>query len=89
MRLSISRLSSEGGVGLEDELGKGLLHFADGPRFDYEPFIREYLQRAHQEGLLNALLDRDDDGRKRRGGSLRRRRRRRGRRDERRWASRV
>ncbi|KAF8887016.1 hypothetical protein CPB84DRAFT_1528446 [Gymnopilus junonius] len=35
--------------------------------WDYEPFIREYLQRLHREGLLFPLLDRDADGRKKRG----------------------
>ncbi|KDR66160.1 hypothetical protein GALMADRAFT_259613 [Galerina marginata CBS 339.88] len=56
-------------VGVEDELAKGGRANTDHIKrtFDYEPFIREFLLRAHREGLLNALLDRDDEGRKRRG----------------------
>jgi ubiquitin carboxyl-terminal hydrolase L5 len=34
--------------------------------FDYEPFIREYIQSLQQAGLLNPLLDRDSDGKKKR-----------------------
>lgn len=34
--------------------------------FDYDPFIKECIRRLHQEGLLNALLDRDQYGRKNR-----------------------
>ncbi|KDR66191.1 hypothetical protein GALMADRAFT_148095 [Galerina marginata CBS 339.88] len=77
---------SDAKVGLEDEFGKRVRANTDHVkrRFDDEPFIREYLQRAHREVLLNALLDRDDDGEKRRGGS--RSRSRRGRRgDHERW----
>ena len=35
--------------------------------FDYDPLIQEYMHRLHNEGLLNALLDRDNDGKKKRG----------------------
>lgn len=38
--------------------------------FDYEPFIREYIQSLQQAGLLNPLLDRDSDGKKKRGRKL-------------------
>ncbi|KDR66178.1 hypothetical protein GALMADRAFT_148085 [Galerina marginata CBS 339.88] len=45
-------------AGLEDEFGKRVRANTDRVkrRFDDEPFIREYFQRAHREGLLNALL---------------------------------
>ncbi|KDR66157.1 hypothetical protein GALMADRAFT_148068 [Galerina marginata CBS 339.88] len=70
-------------VGLEDEFGKGVranTHHVK-RKFDDEPFIREYLQRAHRVGLLNAMM-----GGKRGGGS--RSRSRRGRRgDHERWGS--
>jgi ubiquitin carboxyl-terminal hydrolase L5 len=34
--------------------------------FDYEPFLKAYIQQLHEEGLLNPLLDRDENGKKRR-----------------------
>lgn len=38
--------------------------------FDYEPFIKEYIRCLQREGLLDALLDRDNDGKKRRADKL-------------------
>ncbi|KAF9554244.1 cysteine proteinase [Agrocybe pediades] len=56
-------------VAVEDELAKADRAKVDHEKrtFDYEPFIREYVQSLHREGLLNALLDRDSDGKKKRG----------------------
>ncbi|PPR01539.1 hypothetical protein CVT24_001850 [Panaeolus cyanescens] len=56
-------------VGVEDELTKSIRSNTDHVKrtFDYEPFLREYVHSLHKEGLLNALLNRDDDGRKKRG----------------------
>jgi len=55
-------------ISLEDELAKGVRANTDHVKrsFDYEPFLKAYIQQLHEEGLLNALLDRDDDGKKRR-----------------------
>jgi len=54
---------------VQDEITKSTTSNTDHVKrtFDYDPFIREYIQRLHNEGLLNALLDRDNDGKKKRG----------------------
>ncbi|KAF9530076.1 hypothetical protein CPB83DRAFT_789076 [Crepidotus variabilis] len=54
---------------LEDEINKAAKSNTDHVKrtHDYEPFIQAYIERLHDEGMLNALLDRDNDGRKKRG----------------------
>lgn len=44
-------------VGLEDEIGKGVRANTDHVKrtFDYEPFFKEFVKRAWEEGVLDGL----------------------------------
>ncbi|KAF8063528.1 ubiquitin C-terminal hydrolase [Lyophyllum atratum] len=53
-------------VAVEDELIKAARANTDHIKrtFDYEPFLKTFVERLQAEGLLNPLLGRDEDGKK-------------------------
>ncbi|KAG6841640.1 hypothetical protein C0991_008625 [Blastosporella zonata] len=53
-------------VSVEDEMSKAVRANTDHAKrtFDYEPFLKAFLERLQVEGLLNPLMGREDDGSK-------------------------
>ncbi|KAG6820306.1 hypothetical protein H0H93_002570 [Arthromyces matolae] len=53
-------------INVEDEISKGVQANTDHLKrtFDYEPFLRTFMERLQTEGLLNPLMGKDDDGTK-------------------------
>ncbi|KAG6833171.1 hypothetical protein H0H87_010559 [Tephrocybe sp. NHM501043] len=54
-------------INVEDELNKAVRAHTDHVKrtFDYEPFLKGFLERLQAEGLLNPLMGREEDGSKR------------------------
>ncbi|GLB42764.1 putative ubiquitin carboxyl-terminal hydrolase, family 1 [Lyophyllum shimeji] len=58
-------------VALEDEVAKAVRANADHIKrtFDYEPFLKTFIERLRDDGLLNPLLGRDEEGNKIKNGT--------------------
>ncbi|KAG6872824.1 hypothetical protein C0995_006306 [Termitomyces sp. Mi166 len=56
-------------VNVEDELSKAIRANTDHMKrtFDYEPFLKAFVERLQVEGLLNPLMGREEDGSKIKG----------------------